>query len=387
MQNTTNENVFPKLKITANPHEAMCEAAQNVITYSKSFSNIKRFLSNIIDKGGMGFDYSSGFTCSYDADYMDELHVDAFGRYEKCLVGSEDSGLVYTLYSIEELEGWLVLLAISAAELKDKNWKRPLLSMLGRRFDVNKSLTSLYRKLAGDLEWSDGPKGDIATDSYLESWKAMHNQKIADAFFRCVNDDFMINGIDLPDDSGSPLSSAPRKETVFPDISKYTNPHASLTRPLDWFLNQDENTDGLLEALKNILDGNDHVSPELGTIWCNFDSSWMNDAGIETFEPGEYYIVKSLDTSFAQWFVYTKAEFQGWIVLITVGLGKKRIFNRQEKIDQLIKSRFDYRDRVDPFIKKISGQEKWHKGPIGQSLTQEAMKSWQAQHSAELKSE
>ena len=81
--------------------------------------------------------------------------------------------------------------------------------MLGRRFDVNKSLTSLYRKLAGDLEWSDGPKGDIATDSYLESWKAMHNQKIADAFFRCVNDDFMINGIDLPDDSGSPLVTPP----------------------------------------------------------------------------------------------------------------------------------------------------------------------------------
>ena len=78
----------------------------------------------------------------------------------------------------------------------------------------------------------------------------------------------------------------------------------------------------------------------------------MNDAGIETFEPGEYYIVKSLDPSFAQWFVYTKAEFQGWIALITEGLGKKRIFNRQEKIDQLIKSRFDYRDRVDPFIKK-----------------------------------
>ena len=93
MQNTTNQNVFPKLKITANPHEAMCEAAQNVITYSKSFSNIKNYLTSIIDKGGMGFDYSSGFTCSYNADYMDELHVDAFGRYEKCLVGSEDSGL------------------------------------------------------------------------------------------------------------------------------------------------------------------------------------------------------------------------------------------------------------------------------------------------------
>ena len=332
----------------------------------------------------MGFDYSCGIHCSYDYDSMNDLGIESFSNFDRCVVGSHDQDFVWMLYSLDELEGWLTLLAISTAENLNRDWKRPLVAMLDRRFDTQKRISELYQKLSGESDWAFGPVGTHATPEYLVTWKSMHNKELADTFFECINNDFSTQGLTLPDDSESTISCSPSKESLFPTSSQFENPHASLVQALDPFLYLYADTDILIDDLNRLLDGSDYNFHDHGHIWSNFDPDWMSKENIAPFKSGDLYIVKSIDQSFSQWHVYSKAELQGWIVLLILKLEKKRIYQRKQKIDKFIKPKFDLVDRLKKIRNKLSGQEPWEFGPIGKDLTAEMMEYWNVLHSKEL---
>ena len=376
--------LFPESKDQFNPHLALCDVAKNIVHYSKSFEDAKRIFRNIIDKGGMGFEYSCGIHCSYDQESMHELGIEPFSDYERCVVGTHEREFVWTVYSLEELEGWLTLLAISTAEKLNKEWKRPLLAMLDRRFDTQKRISELHRKLSGEIDWTFGPVAAHATSEYLKSWKAMHNEKLAEGYFECINNDFLTHGLILPNESESTLSCSPSKESLFPTSSQFENPHVSLVQTLDPFLYLYKDTDKLIADLNMLLDGSDCNFYDHGNIWSNFDSKWMSKENIAPFKTGDYYIVNSIDQSTALWYAYSKAELKGWISLLVLKLEKKRIRNRKQKIDELIRPKIDIIDSIKLIRRKLSGQEAWDLGLTGQSVTTKMLERWNNLHHKEL---
>ncbi len=378
------KSLYPRSKQSLNPHIAMCDAARYFYSGSKGIKGTKSLFRSVLDKGGIGFEYSASISCSYDEESMEHLRIEKFNEFERCVVGTDEHDFFWTLYSLEELQGWLALIALSVARQVNNDWKRPLVKMLDRRFDFEKRLADLYRKLAGITHWEYGPVGRLATPEYLDDWRKMHNQALADEFFECVDTGFPDNEIQLPDESNSPISSLPEKDSLFPFRSIHKNPHSALLQPLDGFLYRIEETDALKQSIAQLLEGKNHRFDDLGEIRRSYEADWMENEGIEWFNYGERCLVGSATRPSPRWIMYSNTELEGWIALAVLSLKKKRIGDRKEQLDLLLASRFDAKTRLSELRRKLAGEAPWDFGPVGKDVTPEIANEWQNQHHSEL---
>ncbi len=178
--------LYPQRGFKENPHTALCDATSGFYTYSKTYEGVEDFFASVLDKGGIGLDYSCFINCEYVEEFMQEHGIEKFNLMERCVVGNDEYEYVWIVYSRAEIEGWLTLLALSIASKVNHNWQQPLIAMLNDRFDSNKRLTELKQKLSGELDWDFGPVGERATTEYVQNWKKMHNKQLADGYFECV---------------------------------------------------------------------------------------------------------------------------------------------------------------------------------------------------------
>ena len=178
--------LFPQLKNNINPHLALCDATSTIYLLAENLESTKSLFRSVIDKGGIGFEYSCAISCTFDYESMEALGIEKFENMDRCVVGTDEREFVWMIYSMAELEGWLTLLALSISEKIDNGFKRPLIKMLDRRFDTITRLSDLYPKLSGDVDWDYGPTGRHNTPEFIKQWKTMHSKDVADEYFSCV---------------------------------------------------------------------------------------------------------------------------------------------------------------------------------------------------------
>ena len=372
--------LFPQLKNNINPHLALCDATSRIYLLAENLESTKSLFRSVIDKGGIGFEYSCAISCTFDYESMEALGIEKFENMDRCVVGTDEREFVWMIYSMAELEGWLTLLALSISEKIDNGFKRPLIKMLDRRFDTITRLSDLYPKLSGDVDWDYGPTGRHNTPEFIKQWKTMHSKDVADEYFSCVEPDFVSSGFSFSDEQDSPYSSAPSKERLFPTLSPFENPHKALFSPLEVFLYRYENSDELIAALESLIDGNGCDFADIGKIYCAYDDMLMKSDGIKEFENGERWIVKTNDESDLKWFMYSREEIEGWVSLVAVNLAKKRIIDRKRRLDELFNPRFDQANRLAHLKKKLSGEEGWKFDPLGINANDSAVIQWKNLH-------
>ena len=382
--NANKSYLYPNPYTPQNPHQALCDATTEYYKYANNIDELKDLFRHVIDGGQSGFEYRCSISCLFEDETMQRYGIDAFSDMERCIVGSTDHDLPWITYSLPEIEGWLVLLSLSIANKFNADIKHPLLAMLGRRYNTEERLASLYNKLSGLDDWDHGPVESTASKAYIANWHSLHTKQLANEYFEPVNIDFLDNNLSMTKLVNSSIDTESKIESLFPTSSQFKNPHASLVQALDPFLYLYTDTDLLIDDLKTLLDGTDYNFHGHGRLWSNFDPDWMRKENIVPFKSGDLYIVKSIDQTFSQWYAYSKAELQGWIVLLILKLEKKRIYQRKQKIDKFIKPKIDLADRLKLIRNKLSGQEPWEVGPIGNDLTAEMIEYWNKLHCKEL---
>jgi len=380
----TNFRLYSLAKSRENPHLSICDAAATISSAAKSIEELKEYFRSVVDRGNLNFEYTSFITCLYDDELTEEYGIERFSDWEFFFVGGGGNDHPFIQYSLPELEGWMALLALGIAANINEDLKRPLVIMLERRYSVLNRLTSLYQKLAGEADWDYGPAGNQATHEYVHLWKAMHRKSLADEYFKYVNTDFQSQGLKLVKESESPISSAPSKGKLFPSNINIKNPHTALFVPLEGFLYQFEETDQLIEAFRQILDENGYEFDNLGKITCTYENEWMEREGISRFEDGECYVAVPDTVQNDLCIAYSKDEIEGWIALLALHLGRKRIKGRKEKIDNFLAGRFDSVKRIEKLREKLSGNAQWDFGPIGKNATSDSKQHWQQLHNEDL---
>jgi len=378
------KRLFPQLSEFNNPHEAICDATSDFYREGITIDQIRTLFRSVIDTGGIAINYSCFIACEYDWESMEGKGIVEFSPWERCIVGNDaEDHFVWIEYSLAELEGWLALLALSISGQIDENWKRPLIILLGRRFDVLPRLSELHSKLSGITDWDFGPVGMLDNEEDITKWKLLHTESLANEYFKFVDRKFQTNGFNLVSEEKSPISSAPVKEVLFPILSQHKNPHTALFKILEGFLYRFENNECLVDALQKILEGSNYQFDGLGKIFCNYKNYWMEAEGIPQFSSGECYLVESDDKNI-QWIMYSKDEFEGWLALVAINLRKKRIRDRALLVDELLNSRFNQISRLDLIRKKLSGVLNWDFGPVGASATSDTIANWVNLHCKEL---
>ena len=379
--------LYPNPYAPQNPHQALCDATTEYYKHANNIDKLKDLFRHVIDGGQSGFEYRCSISCLFEDETMQRYGIDAFSDMERCIVGSTDHDLPWITYSLPEIEGWFVLLSLSIANKFNADIKYPLLAMLGRRYNIDERLATLYNKLSGLDDWDHGPVESTASKEYIANWHSLHTKQLANEYFEPVDTDFLENSPSMTKLVNSSIDTGPKIENLFPKNSKYTNPHIALTDTLSGFLFLIEDVDTLVSAINTLLDGNNLSFPELGDIVYTYNEQWIINEGIDTFNANEYCIAKSQNTSKPKWIKYSMAEIEGWVTLVAINLARKRIGNRKQKIDKLLESRFNTHKRLDQLRGKLSGNSAWDHGPVGHDATAELIKNWQNLHCAGLEAD